>query len=227
MGSAEEHRGTCRGGRAGHLALILVLAAALAGCGSFVDKPVQRALYDFGPDAPAAAPAGQGRQPALALAEVEASGALESAAVLYRLGYADSHELRPYAQARWSAPPAQLVRHRLRDQLGRDRVILNFGESTALAREGAAMPRLLRLELEEFSHYFDGPAQSFGLVRMRATLLENTPAGERLLAQRSFSMRKPAGSADAPGAVRALVAATDAVAEDIAQWLRQAGGAAP
>jgi cholesterol transport system auxiliary component len=52
-------------------------------------------------------------------------------------------------------------------------------------------------------------------------LTDNTPAGERLLAQRSFFVRRPAPTPDAPGGVRALAAAADAAAEEIAQWLAQ------
>jgi len=41
------------------------------------------------------------------------------------------------------------------------------------------------------------------------------------VAQRRFSVQRPATSADAPGGVRALVAATDAAAQEIAAWLQQ------
>lgn len=199
----------------------MVLAATLAGCAT-PDKPVRATLYDFGPGATSVQPAGQQpTQPALVLADVQASGSLDGSAVLYRLGYADENQLRPYAQARWSAPPPQLLRQRLRQQLARDRAVLDPGESAALARNGGVAPRVLRVDLEEFSHLFESPARSWGLLRLRATLTENTPAGERLLAQRSFVIRRPAPTPDAPGGVRALGAATDAAADEIVQWLAQ------
>ncbi|RYF38747.1 MAG: hypothetical protein EOO25_16470 [Comamonadaceae bacterium] len=203
----------------GRLACGLLLAGLLSACAGLVDKPVGRTLYDFGPVT--AAPARGGSQPAIVLADLDASGTLDGAAVLYRLGYADAHQLRPYAQARWGAPPPQLVRQRLREQLGQDRVVLNPGESAALARAGGVLPRVLRIELEEFAQYFESPAQSVGMVRLRATLLENTIAGEKLLAQRTFAVQRPAPTADAPGGVRALTAATDAAAQEIGQWLQQ------
>lgn len=207
-------------GAGGRFGLMLAAAALATGCAGLIDKPVQRTLYDFGPGATASS-AGQPTQPALVLSEIDAAGALDGFSVLYRLAYADANQLRPYSQARWSAPPPQLVRQRLREVLGRDRVVLNLGEAASLAREGSALPRMLRIELEEFSHVFDSPAQSFGLVRMRATLLENTAAGERLLAQRSIVARQAAATQDAAGGVRALTAATDAAAGEIAQWLAQ------
>jgi cholesterol transport system auxiliary component len=80
---------------------------------------------------------------------------------------------------------------------------------------------VLRLELEEFSHLFESPTQSVGVVRLRATLAENTPSGEKLLAQRVVIVQRPAPTADAPGGVRALAAATDAAAEELSQWLQQ------
>ncbi len=177
---------------------------ALSGCAT-PDKPVRATLYDFGPGlaalAPAPAPASATLQQALVLGDVSSSGALDGSAVLYRLGYADAHQLRPYANARWTAPPPQLIRQRLREQLSRERPVL---------------------DVSEFSHYFETPTQSAGLLRLRVTLLENTPPGERLVAQRSLVVRSPAPTPDAPGGVRALAAATDAAADEINRWLAQA-----
>lgn len=210
---------------AGRAFIFLLIAVGLTACG-VIDKPARTSVYDFGPGTVPvqSAAASPGLLPALVLADIEASGALDNSAVLYRLAYADANQLRPYAQARWSAPPPQLVRQRLREQLGRERVVLSPGENAALARvaaTGGVRPRVLRMELEEFSHFFESPTQSLGLLRLRATLLENSPAGEQLLAQRSFTLRQPALANDAPGGVRALVAATDAAAQEIHQWLGQ------
>lgn len=194
---------------------------ALAGCSSVTpDKPTRATAYDFGP-LPAEPAAPSPSQPPLVLADFETTGALDSSALLYRLAYADANQLRPYARARWSAAPAQLVRQRLRDLLGRDRAVLDPEESASLARTRGAMPRVLHLDLEEFSQVFDSPAQSFGVVRLRATLTDNTPGGERLVGQRVFARREPAPSADASGGVKAIAAATDAIAHDVAAWLAQ------
>jgi cholesterol transport system auxiliary component len=199
--------------------LALVAAVLLAGCAT-PDKPVRATQYDFG-IARIQAPASQPALPPIVLADVEASGSLEGSAILYRLGYADEHQLRPYAQSRWTAPPPQLIRQRMREQLGQDRPVLDPSESAALARTGGAMPRVLRLDLEEFTHFFETQQQSFGVVRLRASLFENTPAGERLVGQRTVAVRQPAPTADAPGGVRGLAAATDAAAAEIRQWLSQ------
>ena len=190
----------------------LILLLPLAGC-ALTEKQVRASVYDFGPGALVAAPepAAAPGLPALALGDVQTSQALDSLAVLYRLDYADAQQLRPYAHARWSAPPAQLVRQRLSQVLSRDRTVVNASEST--------VPLVLRVELEEFSQRFTSPAQSSGVIRLRVTLTRITPAGERPVAQRSVVVQRPAPSLDAPGGVQALAAATEAAAQEIAQWL--------
>jgi cholesterol transport system auxiliary component len=207
--------------RAYALLLAAGFAAGLAGCAAVPDKPVRATLYDFGPGATSPAAVAAAPLTPIILADVAASSALDNAAVLYRLAYSDAHQLQPYAHARWSASPPQLIRQRLRQQLGQTRPVLDPTESAALARSAGAPPRVLRIELEEFSQLFDSPAQSWGLLRLRATLLESTPGGEKLLGQRNIVKRQPAPTADAPGGVRALAAATDAAAAEIAQWLQQ------
>ena len=201
----------------------LLVFALLAGCKALPDKPQRQTMYDFGPMSPmqaVAAPPSAPARSALVLPEVEVNGILETPALLYRLGYDDPHQLRPYAFARWSGPPGELVRQRLRDVLGRERAVLDPAAGAAIARRGTPAP-VLRVELEEFSQLFDAPNDSKGVLRLRCTLLENTSGGERLVAQRSFEVQRPAPSADATGGVRALTAATEAAAQDIARWLQQ------
>jgi cholesterol transport system auxiliary component len=184
------------------------------------EKPTRQTMYDFGP-APAASGTAASKLPALVLPEVEAEGVLDTTALLYRLGYEDAFQLRPYAYARWSAPPPQLVRQRLRDVLGRERAVLDNSAAAALVRRGADRPPVLRVELEDFSHVFDSPTESRGMVRLRCTLLQSSAGGERLVAQRTFAAERPAPGADAAGGVRALTAAVDAAAAEIAVWLQQ------
>ena len=203
--------------------LISVLALA-TGC-SVIDKPTRATTYDFGPGELSTQALASPPVPALsplAIADIATSGgALENQAVLYRLGYVDAQQLRPYSQARWTMPPAQLVRQRMRDRLSQQRVVLNAREGVALNRSQTASLPMLRLELEEFSQLFSAPDASVGLIRLHATLVEITPAGERLVGQRSIVVQRPASSADAPGGVRALTEATDAAIDEIEQWLLQ------
>lgn len=208
----------------GARALFALIVFGLTACSSLQPKP-RAMVYDFGPGAVAAAPATRmAPLPALVLADVEASSAMDSAAVLYRLAYSDAQQLRPYALARWSMAPGQLLRQRLREHLGQSRPVLNAAQGVVA---GGKPAMILHLELDEFSQLFETADRSSGLVRLRATLGRGTKGVERLLAQRSFVVQRPAPSANAPGGVRALTEATDAVIVEIEQWLAQVEGAEP
>jgi len=215
--------------------LMLVLALWLAGCTT--PRPeIAVKVYDFGPvplQIPAAA--ASARLAPLVLFDAQATPSLEGNTVLYRLAYADAQQLKPYALARWSMPPTQLISQRLRQHLGLQRAVVAPGEllpasaprraASATVPVSATSPNLaapllnLRLVLEEFSQVFDSPADSHGLLRLRATLTQRASGSEILLAQRSFVVQQPASSADAVGAVRALTAASDQLAAQMDAWL--------
>lgn len=197
--------------------LAVLLAAALSACGT---APTQRtAVYDFGPGATQPVPSSRmAPLPPLLLAEVETSAAIEGSAVQYRLAYADAQQLRPYAQARWAMAPAQLLRQRLRALLGQRRAVLSPADAVTPGTLA------LRLELEEFSHFFATPASSSALVRVRATA-SRTGAPPKPLAQTSFVVQQPATSADAAGGVQALALASDTVVAQLDQWLQQVAAA--
>ena len=194
-----------------------VLILMLTAC-ALPSAPPRATVYDFGPGALITQPTSRmAPLPPLALAEVEANAALDSTAVLYRLAYTDALVLRPYAQARWSMAPAQLVRQRVREHLSLRRAVLNPGESAS----AATTPATLRLELEEFSQLFESTTASTGLIRLRATVLQAGGTGEKLIGQKTFIVQSPAPSADAAGGARALTAATDAAVLELDQWLQQ------
>ena len=224
----------------------LVSAAAvfglffLTGCSVLPTPPARALVYDFGPglqapvaDSTVAKATPSAQLPTLALADVQSAGRNDnSTAVLYRLAYTDARQLRPYQQARWAMPPAQLVQQALRMQLGERRAVLSADDALSAAREGTglsaatgagSLPTVLRVELEEFSPVFSSASTSTGLVRLRATLVEPTLEGEKLLGQRLFTMQAPAPSADAAGGTRALTDATAQAAQAIAQWVEALG----
>lgn len=197
------------------VASAFTLVFLLAGCGSLPlpDKPTRPMVYDFGPGVPVAANATANSAP-VGLAPVSATAPLEGLAVTYRLLYDDGgQQPRPYAHARWSMSPSQLVAQRLRETLAAQRPVVAAGEGLARVE--------VHLALEEFSQVFDSPGASFGVVRLRATAVAPLVRGERLLSQRTFTVRRPAVTQNAPGGVRALTEATDEVARDLSQWLAQ------
>ena len=198
-------------------ALFCCMVLGLGGCAQLQPQP-RATGYDCGPGVVAMAPVNRmAARPALVLSDVEASAALDSTAVLYRLAYSDAQQLRPYAHARWSMSPSQLLRPRLREQLSLHRPVLNAAQGVVVGKPAMN----LHLDLDEFSQLFDSAQHSSGLVRVRATLGQGGEGVERLLAQRSFVVHRPAASADAPGGVRALTQATDALIEEIELWLQQ------
>ena len=209
------HKASCAQTRWSALAVSLLLATLLAGCAA----PAARlAVFDFGPGATSPLVSNRMARVPLMLSDVEASSALDSTAVLYRLLYSDAQQLRPYAQARWSMPPAQLLRQRLRESLGQQRSVLAPGDAMI------AGTLVLRLELEEFSQLFESAQSSTALVRVRATLSRSgSPA--RLLAQTSFVQQQPGRSADAAGGVQALAQASDALVLQMDEWLQQIAAA--
>jgi cholesterol transport system auxiliary component len=198
--------------------LFLAIIVTLTGCAAS-NRPARPVVYDFGPGSTTtSSPQSAAPLPPLVIAGIDAHPSLDSTAIVYRLAYANDQQLKAYALARWSMSPAQLVRQRLREKLGERRALFNMGEGGA---PGVATPLILRIQLEEFSHLFETPEQSTGLLRLRATVVTRTTlTGEKLVAQRNVLVRRPAPSADAPGGVRAMTAATDAAVQEIDQWLQ-------
>ena len=219
---------------------VSVSVAVLAACSALPDKPTRPVLYDFGPGS--VAPQTMTREaplPAVGLEDITTvGGALDNTALLYRLAYTNAQQLRPYAEARWTTPPAQLVRQRLREKLSERRPVFGARDGLALSRPAVPpvagqpkppsagvlepLPLRLRLELEEFSHLFTAPETSVGVIRLRATLIDISLGSERLVGQRSIVVQRPATTPDAPGGVRALTAATDAAIAELDQWLQTA-----
>jgi len=205
------------------ISVLLLAFLALAGCSTALQQ-VRPSVYDFGPGAlstPTTPTTVANDKPApstpLIIGEINATAALDSTAVQYRMAYTDALQLKPYSKARWSMAPADLIRQRLREQLGQSRTLLNPGEG---GQSGLSAPNTLRVDLEEFSQLFESPDKSIGLLRMRVTLIQTQANGATRAAQRSIIVQRPAPSADAAGGVRALTDATDAAMQEVDDWLR-------
>lgn len=213
-------------GRTGAKAIFgLIFAALAAGCSVLPEPPVRADVYDFGPGPLQHAPSDRRAPlPPIALGEVATVGLPEgSSALLYRLAYANAQQLRPYAQARWSQPPAALLQQALRQRLGERRVVLSGDDGMAVQLDQGRLPAVLRVELEEFSQVFGSPDASEGLVRLRAMLSDAGRGGETLVAQRVFVVRRPAATPDAPGGAKALAEAAAQAADELAAWVEQTG----
>lgn len=200
------------------------MALLLGGCGALVDRPAPPALYDLGPlPPPGSAPSAAGSSaPPLVLPGLTAAGGLDGGAVLYRLAYDNAQSLRPYAQARWSAPVPQLIHERIAARLARTRAVVAPGQLTAVPAPGGA-PLVVRLQLQEFAQHFDAPGQSRAVMRVQATLLRASVGGDQFVAQRSFLVERAAPTPDAAGGVRALAQTVDELGAQLDAWVGTAG----
>ncbi len=184
------------------ICLAAVLALVLSGCGVGRMAP-QAALFDLGPESPAAVQL----PPRTAIVLVySASAALGDTGVIWRVG--DSTTPKAYAGFRWTEPPSSLVRQRLQDRLSRQGAVLSDSAGTGAPQ--------LRVTLTRFEQVFapDG-ASSQGEVALQAVLLQDG----KLLGQRRFARQAAAPTQDAAGGVAALRQATDAAADELAAWL--------
>ncbi|WP_322010439.1 ABC-type transport auxiliary lipoprotein family protein [Paraburkholderia sp. J12] len=199
-------RSTSHLGRAASTALaaLAALAAAtlLAACAGN-SAALSDIRYDLGPPAQASA---AGPLPPLKVLEVSAPPPLDNDGILYRLS-ADSQRSARYANSRWTMSPARLLTLRLRNVLGT--------RATVLSGADAVQAPMLKVELDQFEQVFDNPNQSSGVLTARATLMQ----GGKVIAQREFVARAPAGTPDAAGGVHALAAASDDFVSQVGVWL--------
>lgn len=193
----------CRSGKIAGLALAL----ACAGC-SFTPAPAPPvARFDFGP-VPPGNPTQILRHP-LVIYDVSAPAWLDSPSIYYRLAYQDAARPQAYADSRWVASPAELIATRLRGRLapsGKGGIVH--------PADGARASYALRVELNEFTQVFDAPGRSRAVVRLRASVL----GSRALIAQKSFSVERPASTPDAEGGVRALIGASDEAVDQLVAW---------
>lgn len=192
---------------------ILILSFVLfAGCSFSGSKPASLAFYDLGLKTAMIPIAVAPIQASIMMTEITAPVWLNSPVMQYRLAYNDSARTYHYAQSRWVTSPAKLLTRRIQDdlsQLTRKGVISSH--------EGLKSDYALHLELEEFTQVFDQPQSSRAVIRLRANLVER--ATRQLLSQHKFSVEQATSTADAAGAVAALIQLSDQVSGELMQWL--------
>jgi cholesterol transport system auxiliary component len=178
--------------------LIALIAAVmpLAGCFGNAVREAEPARFDLG------ASAGAGSAPVgVAAVEVGAPSWLAASDMQYRLSYAEPTRRFDYADSRWVAPPAELLRQTLERRLA--------GSAGGHCR--------LRIELDEWVQDFAGPAASSVVLAGRAALL----GSPEVLVQRNFSLVRAAPTADAKGGVAAAARAVRDLGDELAAWVGQ------
>lgn len=168
---------------------LILMVAGLAGCSLFPSRaPEILTDHDFGPlhahavlaDAPPV------------IVRAKSLPWLSGTTIHYRLLYKDPTALHIYAQNRWVAPPAALLKARVRWRLG------------AMPAFGAQPPRhidRLVIVLSRFDQDFTAPHHAF--VRLTASARLYDVATGQVLARQTVNLRQPCAP-DAQGAVTGL-----------------------
>lgn len=196
--------------------LLILIIFFLTGC-SILHKP-QSAIstYDFGiQHSPLSEQLSKQPQPyrrSLLVADATAPTWLDNTAIHYRLLYHNSAQSHAYANSRWIAAPATLLTQQIRN-----RIVTNTHEQVIIDSGAAKADYSLQIELDEFTQLFDTTNSSHVIVSIRVSLIERS--SRKLLAQKDFSTKENAPSADAAGAVFALSSASNKLIDELVSWL--------
>ena len=195
--------------RAGKLCLLFIYIATLQACAS---GPQTISLnYDFEPlSKEDNVNYKQANKIVINIADISAPSTLDSNAMLYRLQYDNAQLLRPYAEHRWSMPPAQLFAQRIKSR------ITAAGGTVVGPADGVADLPVLRIELDEFSQIFTNSTQSEARITLRVSLVKKN----KLIAQQYFSVGTASASADASGGAKAMQVTADHSISSILNWLQ-------
>jgi cholesterol transport system auxiliary component len=175
--------------------------------------------YDFGMFDARPTSATQLNAP-LVILPVSAPSWMRGSAILYRLRYTDPPYSETYRLSRWVATPAELLTMRLLESTA----AVNTGFTLASA-DGNSTGYVIEVAMEEFIHEFESPTLSRGVVQVRVSLVDRS-TGE-VIAQQTLHAEELAASADAPGGVRALIGAMNAVTAQLMTWIGLTLGTLP
>jgi len=169
------------------------LSVLLHGCGGGSTEAQPRS-FDLGINAPGA------RLPAARIASVRAVTPFESTDMQYRLAYRNAAEIATFANSRWAAAPADL----LRKQLLR----------AAHEKSGKCV---LDVEIQEFTQVFSAKETSEARVELRAWL--GAAGGRSAVATRGWSLVEPNAGADAVSGAAAFARAADRAIGELGGWI--------
>lgn len=189
---------------------LVIVFLLLAGCTLTPQKNSPVAVYDFGLQRPAEHSNLTPFNTSIFVADINAPIWLDNPAIQYRLAYHDPARSYAYANSRWTASPAKLLTRRIKDYLVTRQGIIS-------SHDGVKADYTLFIELEEFTQVFDQPDNSRAIIRLRASLIERN--SRLLLTQENFSSEQVTPSADAAGAVAALISASDTASDKLGKWL--------
>ena len=181
--------------------VIVLVAGMLGACSNLSGGSPCPSVYDFG--LPVARLATDRPWSGLAL-EIRLPSWFDSLNIDYRLAYEDAQKQHEYSRSRWAGAPAVLLAQRLRQQLG------------VVSASGSGADCLLRIELQEFSQVFDSARSSSALMLAQASVVD---ARRQAIAERSFTIEKPAATPDAEGGAKALADVGNGLGPQLVVWL--------
>ncbi|SER41614.1 cholesterol transport system auxiliary component [Nitrosomonas sp. Nm51] len=184
----------------------------ISGCTIIPETNKNIATYNFaaGTDPSVRQTGKDGRK--ILVATVSAPLWLDTRSIHYRLNYYNRSQSYTYANSRWSSPPAFLLTQQIKNKIaGTTRHLVVEDSGVAIADNE------LHIELEEFSQIFDTLNDSHVIIRFRTSLVSNT---HRLIAQKTFSARQKAPTADAAGAVEAFSIASNELVDALVEWMQ-------
>lgn len=165
---------------------LLAAILLLAGCGGAA-APEPRS-YDLGLAAPS------GVLPPARIAQVRAVAPFDSTDMQYRLAYRDAAEIAAFANSRWAATPAEM----LRKQLLR----------AASDRPGRC---IVDVEIQEFTQVFSAKEASEARIDLRASV--------RGGAARGWSVTEPNAGPNAASGAAAFARAANRAVGELGGWL--------
>jgi len=167
----------------------LCIFLLLAGCSS--STPPEPRTYDLGLNAPGT------RLPPARIGSVRAAAPFDSADMQYRLAYRNAAEISPFANSRWAAAPADMLRKQLLRASGDGN-----GRCTIV------------VEIQEFTQVFTSEAESEARVEMRvsASVGANTRS-------RQLSVIETRAGPDAVSGAAAFARAVDRAVGELGAWV--------
>jgi len=191
----------------------------LAGCGPLVqvggNTPPPTALLTLSATAPEAVPAG------LAVVDPDATVSVETPDVTgalrtFRIPVTiNDTGIQYLTEGRWSEPPSRLFRRVVADTLVHAGIPVIDTQSTGLTARQRLTGELTAFGVD---------TRSSPIVRVRYDATLAGPGGVR---QRRFERTEPLTTVNSEHAAVALNSATNAVATDIAHWIRQTHASTP
>lgn len=195
----------------------IICILLLAGCTILPPPKATHAIYDFGVQqsqstSEAFNPSNKIRS--LQVTEMSAPAWLNNTAIHYRLAYHNPAQFHTYANSRWAAAPAVLLTQQIRN-----RIVANTRDQVINDNIIARAEYVLHIELIEFSQVFDTTDTSDVTVSLRASLIDRN--SRKLLAQKSFNTTIKTPTANATGAVNALISTSNQSIDELIEWLTQ------